>query len=366
MTRGECQPSSHNHRPGPCRVRKPATAPISWARNSPSCIRVSSRAGDSLADLYAAIHQRTRHRDGCVVSVAGYAARSFALGVLQALVRHGLTFGFDDLSTGSVAYTSERPSAWCCHAGDDSAVLRSLQPVMSIAGPGFGPRGLRASSNYLTPRKGAMSPETWTAVALVVTNWVMIGPYSCRSSLRLHWCQSALPNSSAGRHCGPAHGPSCVLALGRHYRTGIGPVVGEPLGHSRSRHKPGRSSRHIDPVISGGDLLAAVALTRSSERRKEALASGLHWAPVPVLSFMAFRGGSRSFAAGRVWPVCRAGHRTEQDPALQVRLLGAIGRRRGIRTGYELRPRPGDDTDQDCIGKRGQKSCLWSPVSVAL
>ena len=31
-------------------------------------------------------------------------------------------------------------------------------------------QGLRASSNFLTPKVGAMSPDSWTAVALFIRN----------------------------------------------------------------------------------------------------------------------------------------------------------------------------------------------------
>jgi hypothetical protein len=131
--------------------------------------------GRSLADLYAAIHQLNRPQSALCLSGGGIRSASFALGVLQALARHGLLFGFDYLSTVSGGgYIGGWLSAWRHQAGDDRAVLRSLTTRTvdpADEAPELG--ALRASSNYLTPQKGAMSPDTWTAVALVVRNLVL-------------------------------------------------------------------------------------------------------------------------------------------------------------------------------------------------
>src|ERR1700741_676789 len=131
--------------------------------------------GHSLADLYAAIHQLDRPQSALCLSGGGIRSASFALGVLQALGRHGLLFGFPYLSTVSGGgYIGSWLSAWRRHAGDDRAVLRSLTTrTVDPADEVPELRALRASSNYLTPRKGAMSPDTWTAVALVVRNLVL-------------------------------------------------------------------------------------------------------------------------------------------------------------------------------------------------
>jgi hypothetical protein len=132
-------------------------------------------AGRTLADLYAAIHQLDPPQGALCLSGGGIRSASFALGVLQALARHGLLFGFDYLSTVSGGgYIGGWLSAWRRHAGDDRAVLGSL--ITRTVDPADEPPelgALRASSNYLTPKKGAMSPDTWTAVALVVRNLVL-------------------------------------------------------------------------------------------------------------------------------------------------------------------------------------------------
>ena len=132
-------------------------------------------AGRTLADLYAAIHRLDPPQSALCLSGGGIRSASFALGVLQALARHGLLFRFDYLSTVSGGgYIGSWLSAWRRHAGDDDAVLRSLttraaDPADEVAEL----QALRASSNYLTPRKGAMSPDTWTAAALILRNLVL-------------------------------------------------------------------------------------------------------------------------------------------------------------------------------------------------
>jgi hypothetical protein len=111
--------------------------------------------GRSLADLYAAIQQLNRPQSALCLSGGGIRSASFALGVLQALARHGVLFGIDYLSTVSGGgYIGSWLSAWRHQAGDDRAVLRSLTTRTADPAdeaPELG--ALRASSNYLTPKK---------------------------------------------------------------------------------------------------------------------------------------------------------------------------------------------------------------------
>src|SRR5215467_1435744 len=81
-------------------------------------------AGRAPADLYAAIHQLERPQSALCLSGGGIRSASFALGVLQALARHGVLFGFDYLSTVSGGgYIGSWLAAWRHHAGDDNTVL---------------------------------------------------------------------------------------------------------------------------------------------------------------------------------------------------------------------------------------------------
>jgi len=136
----------------------------------------------SFAELYGAVHGLQRPRSALCLSGGGIRSASFALGVMQALARHGLLFSVDYLSTVSGGgYIGSWLSAWRHHAQDDEAVRAAL--VARTVDPPDEPaqlQGLRASSNFLTPKTGAMSPDTWTAVALfirnLVLNWIVFLP----------------------------------------------------------------------------------------------------------------------------------------------------------------------------------------------
>jgi hypothetical protein len=130
---------------------------------------------ESLEKFYAAIHDLLRPQTALCISGGGIRSASFGLGVLQALARHGLLFRFDYLSTVSGGgYIGSWLSAWRRHAGDDHLVLQSLTTrTIDPADEARELGALRASSNYLTPKKGAMSPDTWTAGALVVRNLLL-------------------------------------------------------------------------------------------------------------------------------------------------------------------------------------------------
>jgi patatin-like phospholipase len=156
--------------------RRPAARGfVDILREEFTALHPGADAGRTLADFYAAVHHLEPPRSALCFSGGGIRSASFALGVLQALARHGLLFRFEYLSTVSGGgYIGSWLSAWRRHAGDDDAVLRSLTTrAVDPADEAAELRALRASSNYLTPRTGAMSPDTWTAAALVVRNLVL-------------------------------------------------------------------------------------------------------------------------------------------------------------------------------------------------
>jgi hypothetical protein len=142
----------------------------------------ASYAGSSFEALYRSIHGLERPRSALCLSGGGIRSASFALGVLQALAQHGLLFCFDYLSTVSGGgYIGSWLSAWRHHAANDISVSKLL--TTRNPAPPDEPselEGLRASSNYLTPKLGAMSADSWTAVALVgrnlALNWAVFLP----------------------------------------------------------------------------------------------------------------------------------------------------------------------------------------------
>jgi hypothetical protein len=89
----------------------------------------SSRSGPSrdLEGLYQRIHQLPVPRTALCLSGGGIRSASSALGVLQALARHGLLKQFHYLSTVSGGgYIGSWLSAWRHHEHDDDAVFTRL------------------------------------------------------------------------------------------------------------------------------------------------------------------------------------------------------------------------------------------------
>jgi hypothetical protein len=154
-------------------------------------------AGKSGAELYRELH--ALDSVALCLSGGGIRSASFALGVVEALAVHprpesnrqssdqsqSLLRQVHYLSTVSGGgYIGSWLSAWVTRAGF-AKVWESLvgrrgdqldQEPAEIA-------WLRAYSNYLTPKLGLFSADTWTAIALVVRNlilnWLVIIPAIC-------------------------------------------------------------------------------------------------------------------------------------------------------------------------------------------
>src|SRR5690606_26612602 len=142
------------------------------------------------------------------LSGGGIRSATFNLGVLQGLARAGILDKFDYLSSVSGGgYIAGWLKAWMAREGT-RPVIQALQPSAarpraegeSEAEPdrtapsanGRGPRinplapepnpldALREYSNYLTPRLGISSLDTWAAAAIIVRNlllnWSIILP----------------------------------------------------------------------------------------------------------------------------------------------------------------------------------------------
>jgi patatin-like phospholipase len=148
----------------------------------------AGEAPEDLEELYRRIHVLPVPRAALCLSGGGIRSASFALGVLQALARHGLLQQFHYLSTVSGGgYIGSWLSAWRHHERDDDAVFARLteRGSYSVAqNDGFAEpaelRELRANSNFLTPRLGFLSGDTWTGIVLYVRNlllnWFIFGP----------------------------------------------------------------------------------------------------------------------------------------------------------------------------------------------
>src|SRR5580658_3431256 len=102
-------------------------------------------------------------RSALCISGGGIRSATFALGAFQALADHGLLDQFDYLSTVSGGgYIGSWLTAWIKRAGGLAAVIPHLRRN------GKPPEGidplehLREYNNYLSPKLGFFSADTWT------------------------------------------------------------------------------------------------------------------------------------------------------------------------------------------------------------
>jgi hypothetical protein len=112
-------------------------------------------------------------------SGGGIRSATFALGILQTLARHGILFQFDYISTVSGGgYIGSFLSAWRHRATTEDITAGLCRTSACEASEIV---GLRDNSNYLTPRLGVLSADTWTALALIVRNlllnWLVFLPF---------------------------------------------------------------------------------------------------------------------------------------------------------------------------------------------
>ncbi len=136
-----------------------------------------------LAAVYQRIHQ-AESRTALCLSGGGIRSATFALGVIQGLARRDLLKEFDYLSTVSGGgYIGGWLSSWIRRAGAAEKVFAALKGdrACSPMEPESKPlRHLRMFSNYLTPKLGAFSADTWVLVATYLRNlflnWLVFGP----------------------------------------------------------------------------------------------------------------------------------------------------------------------------------------------
>lgn len=115
------------------------------------------------------------------LSGGGIRSATFNLGVLQGLAKFGLLHRFDYLSTVSGGgYVGGWLAAWAFRAGSIAKVETALGGAPAI-GPGLDAKAsappvdwLRDYSNYLAPKTGLMSADTWTLVATYVRNLLVV------------------------------------------------------------------------------------------------------------------------------------------------------------------------------------------------
>ena len=157
-------------------------------------LRDGDRIDSSAGDVYARLH-RARPAALCI-SGGGIRSATFGLGVLQGLARKGLLQHVDYISTVSGGgYIGSWLTSWLTRESKKSNEREAAKSVFSKlaegddAHPYSSPTKceqdeiahLRSYSNYLTPRLGLLSADTWTLAATylrnVIVNWFVLIPF---------------------------------------------------------------------------------------------------------------------------------------------------------------------------------------------
>jgi Patatin-like phospholipase len=139
---------------------------------------------ERLADLYARIHKLDKPRAAFCISGGGIRSGTFALGIIQGLARCGLLDKFHYLSTVSGGgYIGGWLTSWIHRhpKGEQGVVDELKKKADSKIEVEPGPVShLRSYSNYLSPRLGLLSADTWTLVAIymrnLILNWLVLVP----------------------------------------------------------------------------------------------------------------------------------------------------------------------------------------------
>ncbi len=138
----------------------------------------------SMEALYRHIHNLPKKQTALCLSGGGIRSATFALGVLQGLARHSLLKQFDYLSTVSGGgYIGSWLTAWIHrHPEGVAGVMEELRrPPADTQHPEPEPvNWLRRYSNYLSPRLGLMSVDSWTLLGTylrnLTLNWLVLVP----------------------------------------------------------------------------------------------------------------------------------------------------------------------------------------------
>ena len=126
--------------------------------------------------------QSSGPRVALCLSGGGIRSATYALGILQGLARKGLLKEFHYLSTVSGGgYVGSWLSAWIKRKGLAEVDSELRNPPSSLLSPEPAPiYYLRRFSNYLTPKLGLLSTDTWAAVGTILRNmllnWMVLLP----------------------------------------------------------------------------------------------------------------------------------------------------------------------------------------------
>lgn len=135
------------------------------------------------AELFQQAHGLERPLSALCISGGGIRSATFALGALQGLAEQGVLEQFDYLSTVSGGgYIGGWLTAWINRAKGIGGVVPHLRrnappPAPNEADP---IQHLREYNNYLSPKLGAFSGDTWTLASTITRNiflnWLVLIP----------------------------------------------------------------------------------------------------------------------------------------------------------------------------------------------
>jgi len=138
-----------------------------------------------LTKIWGAVHGLEEKRAALCISGGGIRSATFALGVLQGLARCGLLEKISlPLHVSGGGYIGGWLAAWIQRAnGGLKEVSTNLAQPRDDTRPNPEPtqmQNLRSYSNYLSPRLGLLSADTWTLVATylrnLILNWLVLIP----------------------------------------------------------------------------------------------------------------------------------------------------------------------------------------------
>ena len=178
-----------------------------------------------LAELYEVIHGLGDKRAALCLSGGGIRSATFALGVLQGLARLGVLPQFHYLSTVSGGgYIGAWLSAWLHRSGNDvaavAASLATIDATRKLAPEAAPLSHLRDYSNYLAPRAGLLSADTWTLLGTILRNlilvWAVVLPLLA-AGLMVPRLYVALIQTALG--------PGAARGIGGHMLLGLGAMA---------------------------------------------------------------------------------------------------------------------------------------------
>jgi hypothetical protein len=221
----------------------------------------SDFAAPGSGELFARLHKQEEPLSALCISGGGIRSATFALGAIQGLADHGLLGRFDYLSTVSGGgYIGAWLTAWIHRFGGVENVIPHLRCNAVPPNPGeLDPIDhLREYNNYLTPRLGFFSADTWTLAATVgrniLLNWLVLIP--------LFMCALMAPRlllsvARLGEAYSEIHGTAGPIATSLPVVYGLPVLSGLLLAISifnTGRYLPGLGGRNH----SQGDFLAKV------------------------------------------------------------------------------------------------------------